>query len=218
MIVFYIGKKIMKEDDLENLKKKLEIQKLENDIIYTRRSFYVQASNVILLVLIGIMALFFFQIPQINIMKESKLSEEKLAITKIASEEKLAVTRIAIDAMKINQDEDGKKKMLLTLSSVWIENPFINSALKEYNLTGKVDDKFLSCKQIYTEISNLSKVYDNIKEDLIAEERGGRTSNGRFANPGRGFMFYGVRQREAEVVARISSLSERAIANSCEQK
>ena len=69
--------------DTETSKEKLEIEKLKLEISYAKRNFIVQAVSSAGILLLGMVVFMSFQLPQINIMAESRDANERAEIAKI---------------------------------------------------------------------------------------------------------------------------------------
>jgi hypothetical protein len=96
----------------------LEIEKLRLEIKYARRTFVLQSTNSLALIVMALLVFYFFQRPQIDILESNR-----------ATSEKQQVATLLIAAQNIAKAED-KRRVIQVLVSQWPQHAFLKEVAK----------------------------------------------------------------------------------------
>lgn len=161
-------------------KHSLEIEKLKLELIYIRRTFFVQVFNAAVILALGVAAIYFFQRPQLAEMEATRLSAERQFVTKSIS-----------DAYSMKDPKD-RKRMFGLLAQ---EYPTYESVIQSITASLDITDKQLSppldepvaarCKAIANEGSDIILARAKLQYEFYREVSGvgqsGRVGTGPVA-------------------------------------
>jgi hypothetical protein len=158
-------------------KDELEIQKLQLEIRYIKRSFFVQLLNPICIIAIGLSVLFLYQRPSLEQTELVRLSNEKIQVGNM------------LHAAQDEQDDAKRQRRLDQLSVEWPQYPQVaaialankqeleakeviqqrNSELKEKAEMQEVEHK-IRCTNLSSQIAGLKPSVSLLEIEIRAEK------------------------------------------------
>jgi hypothetical protein len=183
-------------------KEKLEIRKLQTDILFAKLTFTMQIINSVSILALGILILLYFQRPQIEQMEAARLAAEKQQIA-------LALERA--NAVENSQQRAAQFTMLKSLFPQYRE--IVGAAEDTRNLmdirTVPVQDKDM-CAEALANITKLENGRERLEAELAAEVEGVRSGSIGSGKAGLGPIAKGIQQQLADLRTKIDTAKAQA--------